>query len=66
MTHKVTVIVNEGDKRTELIFDDIIHTTGIEFSKGVLTLWTETGKLLNTRHVIPNVSHYCVEDELEW
>jgi hypothetical protein len=66
MTHKVTVIVNEGDKRTELIFDDIIQATGIEFSKGTLTLWTEKGKLLNTRHVIPNVSHYCVEDELEW
>ena len=68
MTHKVTVIVVENDQRRELIFTDIIHSTGIEFNsnKATLTLWTEKGKLLNIRWVVPFVSHYCVEDELVW
>lgn len=68
MTHKVTVIVVENDNRRELIFTDIIHAKGIEFdsSKATLTLWTEKGSLLNTRWVVPFVSHYCVEDELDW
>lgn len=68
MTHRVTVIVLEEGVRRELIFSDIIHSTGIEFSlkEQTLTLWTEKGKLLNSRWVIPFVSHYCVEDELEW
>ena len=67
MTHKVTVIVLENDVRRELIFTDI-STNGIEFNskEEKLTLWTEKGKLLNTRWVVPFVSHYCVEDELEW
>lgn len=69
MTHKVTVIVLEDGVRRELIFEDIqAGGKGIEFNsrEATLTLWTEKGKLLNTRHVVPFVSHYCVEDELEW
>lgn len=67
MTHKVTVIVLEEGVRRELIFSNV-STNGMEFSgsKATLTLWTEKGSLLNTRWVVPFVSHYCVEDELEW
>jgi hypothetical protein len=67
MTHKVTVIVHEAGKRRTLIFTDI-STRGMEFDSknATLTLWTEKGKLLNTRHVVPFVSHYSVEDELAW
>lgn len=67
MTHRVTVIVLEEGVRRELIFTDV-STNGMEFSasKATLTLWTEKGSLLNTRWVVPFVSHYCVEDELSW
>jgi hypothetical protein len=67
MTHRVTVIVLEEGVRRELIFTDVL-TNGMEFraNKAELTLWTKKGELLNTRWVVPFVSHYCVEDELEW
>lgn len=69
MTHRVTVIVLEEGVRRELIFDNIQGGgKGIEFDSktATLTLWTEKGNLLNIRWVVPFVSHYCVEDELEW
>lgn len=67
MTFTVTVIVLEEGTTRELIFNDI-QKSGIEFdaSKATLTLWTEKGSLLNTRWVVPFVSHYCVSDELQW
>ncbi|AYB70841.1 hypothetical protein SEA_YABOI_263 [Streptomyces phage Yaboi] len=67
MTHTVTVIVLEEGVRRELEFTGIM-TNGIEMNNETktLTLWEERGKLLNTRWVVPFVSHYCVVDELEW
>ncbi len=68
MTCKVTVIVLEESKRRELIFTGITRAGGVEFNsqESTLTLWEDKGKLLNTRWIVPFVSHYCVEDELEW
>jgi hypothetical protein len=69
MTHKVTVIVHEAGERRELIFTGVQGGgKGIEFNsrEATLTLWSEKGNLLNERWVVPFVSHYCVEDELEW
>lgn len=67
MTHTVTVIVLEEGVRRELEFTGIM-TNGIEMNNETktLTLWEEKGKLLNSRWVVPFVSHYCVVDELEW
>jgi len=67
MTRTVTVIVLEEGIRRELEFTGIMDN-GIEFDvkTGTLTLWEEKRKLLNSRWVVPFVSHYNVTDELQW
>lgn len=63
---RITVIVIEEGERTELVFRNIDGDT-MHFSlKDRTLLLPDKGSLLNTRWVVPFVSHYCVEDELEW
>jgi len=69
MTCTVMVIVLEEGVRRELEFTGIQGGgKGVEFNAetATLTLWEEKGKLLNTRWVVPFVSHWSVTDELSW
>lgn len=61
---RVTVIVLEEGSRKELEFRNI-DGEGMQFSKGTLIL-PVFKSLLNEAWTVPMVSHYCVQDELQW
>ncbi|AXH67199.1 hypothetical protein SEA_WOFFORD_259 [Streptomyces phage Wofford] len=63
---RITVIVLEDDRRAELIFENI-DGDRMEFnSKDRVLVLPVKGSLLNEQWVVPFVSHYCVQNELEW